>query len=161
MKFLLSEFKIGVPVQVTAEYDPQELDMEFIDLKYMKKISMTGVVEKGEDTLHFHGHLSSRVEHLCGRCLVQVQDDVAYPFDFFYEIRGQSEIDALPDLREIFLLDHPINFVCRDDCRGLCPNCGINLNEATCQCHVTPKANAFRELKKLKMKVKERKTEGA
>jgi len=42
------------------------------------------------------------------------------------------ELDSY--LREAFVVDLPIAAVCREDCRGLCPTCGINRNEGTCEC---------------------------
>jgi uncharacterized protein len=41
-------------------------------------------------------------------------------------------IDLAPVLREYILLEIPISPLCRQDCKGLCPNCGNNLNESTC-----------------------------
>jgi uncharacterized protein len=42
-------------------------------------------------------------------------------------------IDLTPVLREYMLLEIPISPLCRPDCKGLCPVCGNNLNESTCQ----------------------------
>jgi uncharacterized protein len=39
-------------------------------------------------------------------------------------------------LRENVLLNLPLQPLCRADCRGLCPHCGVNLNESSCGCQV-------------------------
>ena len=45
-----------------------------------------------------------------------------------------AELDITEDVRNEMLIELPINLLCRDDCRGLCPKCGVNLNEVACGC---------------------------
>jgi uncharacterized protein len=116
---------------------------------------LDGTVEKGHETLTFRGHLTSEVEHICGRCLMPVKDAVNQPFELFYEIKGVEDIETLDDLREILILNHPISFVCREDCRGLCPQCGVNLNERSCDCQKKFGESGFSSLKTLWQKMKE------
>ncbi len=47
---------------------------------------------------------------------------------------GATELDLAGPLREQFLLSVPEYPVCREDCRGLCPGCGANLNVEACRC---------------------------
>lgn len=59
-------------------------------------------------------------------------------------------IDLDPILREQVLLALPMNLVCRESCRGLCPVCGANLNEGQCECHrevVDPRWTALKNIK--------------
>jgi uncharacterized metal-binding protein YceD (DUF177 family) len=44
------------------------------------------------------------------------------------------QIDLAIGIREAIILSQPIMQLCKDDCRGLCPVCGINLNTGTCSC---------------------------
>lgn len=50
------------------------------------------------------------------------------------DVMQDDRIDVTKLLRENVLLNLPLQPLCRVDCRGLCPHCGINLNENTCQC---------------------------
>jgi uncharacterized protein len=50
------------------------------------------------------------------------------------EVFDGKVIDLEPIVREQLLLALPMNAVCREDCSGLCPNCGQNLNEKQCGC---------------------------
>ncbi len=80
-----------------------------------------------------------------GEVLPQVQapDLDEEPFD------GHT-LDLEPTLREQILLALPMDTLCKDSCRGLCPNCGQNLNEATCDCRsdvADPRWAKLRELK--------------
>lgn len=134
MKISTRTLRDGFPKKVREEYNPKELDLEFVDLTYSKGLALEGTVEKYLNTLTFHGHLTSQVKHVCARCLKQVEDPIDRPFELVYDIKGKEEVDTLEDLREILILDHPIRFLCRDDCKGLCPRCGEDLNEGPCSC---------------------------
>ncbi len=60
---------------------------------------------------------------------------------------GKVELDEL--LREDVLLDLPGKFLCREDCKGLCPRCGKNLNQGDCGCpkqEVDPRLAALQAL---------------
>lgn len=149
MKIHLANFKEGIAVDVQENYNPKDLDLEFVDLKYTEPLNLRGTVEKSIDTLTFRGSLRSKVEHLCGRCLQKIPDLVDREFELFYEIKGKEEIETTDDLREILILDHPITFICRKNCKGLCPECGANLNEETCHCSSQMKNHPFEQLKKI------------
>ncbi len=58
-------------------------------------------------------------------------DDEAYPLSGDF-------VDLLPLVHDAVLLELPIAPLCRPECAGLCPNCGIDRNEATCACAPEP-----------------------
>jgi uncharacterized protein len=134
MKIILSEYKEGVAKDVQQDYDPKQLDMEFVDLEYSKPLHMEGVIEKEHDTLAFRGHLTSATVSTCGRCLKKVPANVDRDFELFYETKNKEVIDTTDDFRELLILEHPLSYLCSENCRGLCPNCGTNLNESKCSC---------------------------
>jgi len=93
------------------------------------------------------GQLRSQVQLECARCL----ETFAQPLNLHLEaqfglppIRPQGEtifpigvkgiVDLTPALREQILLDLPMRPLCKPDCRGLCVECGKNLNEGPCDC---------------------------
>ncbi|MFI5034833.1 MAG: YceD family protein [Acidimicrobiales bacterium] len=59
------------------------------------------------------------------------RDDDAYPLD-------TDVVDLAPLVHDAILLDLPLAPLCREDCRGLCPTCGIDRNEESCACLVAP-----------------------
>ena len=50
------------------------------------------------------------------------------------EFLKDDRLDLSGLLRESVLLNLPIQPLCRAECRGLCPRCGVNLNDTSCQC---------------------------
>lgn len=135
MKILVPPLREGHPKPVHESYNAKALDLEFVDLTYLEPVILDGTVEKFMESITFKGSLRSRVEHTCARCLRQVEEAIDQPFEVLYEIQGRTEIDTMDDLRERLILECPIRYLCREDCAGLCPKCGGDLNQRVCHCH--------------------------
>jgi hypothetical protein len=66
-----------------------------------------------------------------------------------------NEIDLCDYLRETLLIEIPMKPLHSEDCKGICPVCGINKNEENCDCQMELKHNPFDKLDELKLKKKE------
>lgn len=91
----------------------------------------------------------------CSRCLKPVEFPLDFKvereidFDQTEEQRRQAmdemeflhefDLDTEALVQEEIMLNYPLQVLCREDCRGLCPQCGINRNEGTCSCDKGPK----------------------
>ncbi|HVA57482.1 MAG TPA: DUF177 domain-containing protein [Gemmatimonadaceae bacterium] len=62
----------------------------------------------------------------------EVDDPDVYRFD-----RRAKELDLRPAVRELWLINAPAFVLCREDCPGLCPTCGADLNAGPCSCPPT------------------------
>lgn len=62
----------------------------------------------------------------------------------------QDKIDLREEICEYLLLAVPMKNLCNEDCKGLCVSCGINLNEASCNCSQAETDSVWEPLKKLK-----------
>jgi uncharacterized protein len=60
-------------------------------------------------------------------------------------------IDLADDIRQMLILNTPMKLLCKEDCAGLCPRCGQDLNESKCGCSIDKTNPKFEELKKLKL----------
>jgi uncharacterized protein len=61
-----------------------------------------------------------------------------------------NQLDLVPMVRELALLDAPSAPLCRPDCAGLCPVCGVNLNELSCTCEAPAVESQWAVLDQLK-----------
>jgi len=107
--------------------------------------------------IRLRGRLATSLELQCARCLEPVPQEIAREFELLYRPLGAdagrdelSVTDAeaeigyyqgdgvlLEDvLREQVLLALPLKITCREDCKGLCPHCGKDLNQGACSCSV-------------------------
>lgn len=111
-------------------------------------------VEKSGDRVSVRGDVSSAVHLECVRCLRTFELPVAVPFTAFADRRGNTSaaeeedlerddymlfhdgrrLDLRESVRETLLLELPITPHCREDCPGLCPKCGADLNLGPCAC---------------------------
>lgn len=82
------------------------------------------------------GELHMRVWLRCSRCTARFAAEVADPgFETVREAGLREEyVDLTPDMRESIILAFPSYPVCDRECRGLCAQCGANLNEGPCGC---------------------------
>ena len=121
--------------------------------------------------IRLRGEISAVVEAPCDRCLQEVALPIQRQFDLFYmpleTSMGQGgeaelqphdldfsfyeheEIDLDELAREQLELSLPIRVLCREDCRGLCSQCGTDLNREQCQCPkpMDPRWQALADLK--------------
>jgi uncharacterized metal-binding protein YceD (DUF177 family) len=124
----------GAPVECETAYNPKTLDLDYVDWHYLDKIDLQGRAERVFHTVRFHGRLEGNVEQICARCLERIERTFSIPFDLVYEIQQRDVIDTTGDLRDILLLEHPDQFLCQPNCRGICQQCGAGLNTMTCSC---------------------------
>ena len=61
----------------------------------------------------------------------------------------EGAYDILPRVREAVILELPMRFLCSEDCKGLCPLCGANLNRGPCACGDREQDPRWEPLKKL------------
>ncbi|HCU25177.1 MAG TPA: hypothetical protein DF383_09170 [Deltaproteobacteria bacterium] len=71
--------------------------------------------------------------------------------DLEFSFYHGEEIDLGAMLAEEIFLALPMRFLCRESCRGLCPSCGVNLNESSCSCRAAD-ISPFAVLKDLRVK---------
>ena len=105
-----------------------------------------GVITSDKDILVVNANIKTDLEMVCSRCL----DTFIYPIDIDIEERfttnSESEdeeavvvIDDVLDITELvetsIISTLPIKRVCKDTCKGLCQECGCNLNVKTCNCN--------------------------
>lgn len=93
-------------------------------------------VQAVSDRLVVKGTVFVPMEIQCGRCADFFSTTVEESsFLRVYEISGTTEtVEVTPDIREDILLKLPHFPVCSPDCKGLCPQCGTNLNHGSCTC---------------------------
>ena len=158
-------------VRFVETFEPGQIDFQDVDVEQAGPLTIDGVAEllaNSDGEVRIRGKLSVVMKSVCDRCL----GDALYPLnadlDLFYrpdsyiardeEIKideGEAEIGfyqgegmELEDiLREQVLLLLPMQKICREDCKGICPVCGKNRNEAACQCKVETADDRWKALR--------------
>ena len=135
------------------------------DTKPVGSVHVTGRLSPaGSGRLYWHGRIEGVVVLECSRCLAEahahVSDEAhlifAEPGDEntddpdVYELDPQAlELDLRPAIREEWLLAAPTFALCREDCKGMCPRCGADLNAGPHDCsqqEADPRWDTLRKL---------------
>ncbi len=138
----------------------------------LRKVDAKCQITRTSSTVFVKGSISVLLGISCSRCLDDL--DFAAGGDFAYTLvplkpepkeylELQAEeleisyyqgdfIDLTPIICEQIILQTPIKPLCSEDCKGLCPHCGINLNAASCNCREEVVDDRFAVLKKIKIK---------
>ena len=109
-------------------------DSEFVEpvggIVYALKIEIVGT------ELLARGEVRQRLRCVCSRCAVTFETEaVDSEFVCSVEINALTDfLDLTGEMREAIMLALPGYPVCSEECRGLCPACGANLNTAACSC---------------------------
>lgn len=153
-----------------------EIDFE-TKLKQSSALHSKGKVEllnRSLGEIRVVGDLNVQIESVCDRCAEPAGYSIENHFDLIYmpsgeaNAAGEKEIDEagvevgyydgngleMNDvLREVVLLALPMQLVCSDDCKGVCPTCGQNLNQKACDCHPQAADDRWSKLKMLRAEI--------
>jgi uncharacterized protein len=150
---------------------PSEIDFEGEGIKPLDDIRIEGTLSNGIMQTDIEGEIFAKVEVDCSRCLEAIEKDLEIPFsvgfadeenfsklnekeldadDLELSLLEDDEIDLNEIVREQILLAQPAQEFCREDCKGLCSECGQNQNLIDCKCkekEVDPRWSALKNLK--------------
>ena len=151
-------------------YAQGELSLEDEHARLAGDARVWGRADRRRDQIRVRGEIQTAVELPCDRCLAPAPVPVNVEFaalfgppeesaaeakelsdedlDFSAYEGGAIDLDAV--VREQILLALPLRQLCRDECKGLCPACGADLNTQTCECppgDTDPRWAALKDLK--------------
>ena len=132
----------------------EEIDLESEEVDFVGPVTAKLNLFKQGDTTYVKAKLSVAMESECAKCLSSVREILEVPSENQYRplpkmpqyllddigIRYYEEeyIDLSEDIKESLLLEVPARILCSEDCKGLCPHCGQNLNKEKCDCCLEP-----------------------
>lgn len=106
-----------------------------------------------DDGLLVRGTLSASMKGCCARC-TQIFSTTVCDSGFlrdYFDLQGAEEVDVTDDLREAIILNLPRFPLCDEACKGLCPQCGQDLNGGPCGCTDQEKGGAWDALNSLNL----------
>ena len=110
-----------------------------------RPVTVTGHEKNVADVLMLEGEAKSLLDYTCDRCMCRFSREKAVSLRFLLAetLEGEDDDIVLLDQGEVdvgelaytaFILDMDTKHLCSEDCKGLCPGCGVNLNQAPCRC---------------------------
>lgn len=159
----LSEIVIRRGMKVSVDLD--QPGVEDPDLVFAEPLTGHLKFENNGDLISIHGDAEAHLTVPCSRCLkdsplsvdVHVEehlpiDDVLHPnrppeegeevetdiSSIIYLDQGRPILDLDELMRQLIVSEIPIRTLCEEECKGLCPGCGANLNDEACRCESAP-----------------------
>ncbi len=154
-------------------YKPAELALEEDErARLVGEAKVEGRASRKRQRVRVQGTVEASVEVYCDRCLAPVDVPVKSEFDLSYDppdadeasdnialgpdeletsVYTDEQIDLDELVREQVLLALPTRSLCREDCKGLCPTCGVDMNTQACNCEqkeIDPRWAGLAALKK-------------
>lgn len=149
------------------ESDAAELGL---DERFIEPVGVHAVLSKTANQLHLKAVLTSRGSFQCDRCLDMFTQGLEATYQIVYVFEGATahtedtegiELQVLPadanlidladDVRQYMLLGVPLKLLCKEECAGLCPTCGANLNTHPCSCVREATDPRWEQLKNIKL----------
>ncbi len=135
--------------------------------EFLREIKVDATLEKTGTQYYLRAKIETTGKFACDRCVGQFDRPLNSSYQMYYvwdgtdtssldpaEVQvippGLSIIDIGDDVRQTILLSVPLKILCREDCKGLCSQCGKNLNEGPCSCRETPADPRWEKLRSLK-----------
>jgi uncharacterized protein len=154
------------PVETRGELRQDDPALDGMDVTLREPVLVSGRLQSiGVGRFYWQGKATTAIQGECRRCLTPVsvplsleigalftQDAEALDDPDSYAVAPDAlDIDVTLAVREELLLEAPRYAVCREDCKGLCPQCGKDLNAGPCGCAPATEAR-WQPLKALKDK---------
>jgi uncharacterized protein len=167
----------GDAERIDREFAPGSFDCRDEEFRVVQPVHLTAEIRKDTQKVRVVGRVQTTLEDDCSRCLEAFSIPVDSKFDLLFlpasdNVGGEAGarddeqevqeddlgvsyykgdvIDLGDVMREQFYLALPMKPLCQENCRGLCPVCGVNRNRETCSCQtewVDPRMDALRKLK--------------
>ena len=169
---IIDLFQLSEPTfDFNYEIPPAEIHLEEETARLEKSVKIAGSLRKGIAQTDVQGNIRAEVEIDCTRCLSSAKAPLDFPFKVTYvteenytqdpeaELRADDldvavydgeKIDLSELAREQILLNLPTQFLCREDCRGLCAKCGADKNTVNCSCEekeIDPRWSGLKDLR--------------
>ena len=170
MKIELNRTSDDFSEKLILEDSPEALKVQADGVAFEGPIRVELMVSKNQDQFICQGQVAAPAKLECSRCLTGYDYTMTPELSFVVDLAGDSdearseeegyfvvdpsaasfEIDDL--VREAIILSLPLKPLCSEDCRGLCPVCGAELNRSQCNCVKEEADPRWDQLKKLSRK---------
>ena len=125
------------------DYNPQSDIVLIPDARIDKLVKVKGSLELHNEDVYVDGTVECTIVGKCARCLEDAVYFFKLDFSFKFVLFDADEddyyyksgvVDLTDAINDVFYTEMVTSIYCKDDCKGLCPTCGANLNKSTCSC---------------------------
>ena len=167
---VLDELDEGTSL-IELEISAPDLELQDSYFNFPGSLRASLEVSRSINTYTVSGKISGLIQSECCRCLAEVDQMLEAPMRMLFQRRqaseeeleavaadedmeiydpGTREIDLKSQICDAVVLELPLRIFCSDTCRGLCPQCGQDLNKEACNCKAKAEDPRWAALKTVK-----------
>lgn len=155
LEFKITEIPENQMYYEKIKLDAKEVKLEIEEVEFISPVECSVKLIKERNVVYASVETSVEVRLICRRCLKPYQTRISTHFDYQYEETDdpnklksefltsldtryymKETLNLAEDVRQAIVLEIPVWPLCSEDCKGLCPVCGQDLNEGDCNCVV-------------------------
>jgi len=123
----------GLDIDQSIPKEGIGLSSEEVDIRSL--LNVKAHLQKMNNTVIADAHIKAEFGYMCARCLEELHSTEERSYKFDFELNPESEyIDLGEEIRQEMIMANPARVLCSNDCKGICPKCGANLNVEKCKC---------------------------
>lgn len=152
MFLLVSDIRTRGTLTKEESIDPNRIFESSLDGMHFKELLKVSVRAQWiNNEIVAFGSIRTVISFSCSRCLEDFDKFIKFSFTQTYK-PDQEIIDLKKEIRESILVELPINPLCKENCLGICPQCGADKNKTNCICQPENSKLTWDRLKNLKFK---------
>ena len=152
----------GAQVELDGFVELNEAEFLGESYRFNEPLKITGRIYNNGQSLTLDANVKGKMKTECARCLKEIEEDVDFDIDELLSKNEEGvdtdgdfilfdghEIDISGIVADRFLMNISGRYLCSEDCKGLCPTCGHDLNESDCGCnneYVDPRWQALADI---------------
>lgn len=143
-----TEGQIGESFEIEFSEELPNFEYNGTEYSFHSPVIFSGVYLVEAHGIGVIGSIKAKIDSVCSRCLkdtliaLDIEMNEAFRADSdeedIYSFSGHK-VNIDQAVLDNITLELPLSVYCKPDCKGLCPNCGANLNEKTCGCEINEK----------------------
>ncbi|KEH97944.1 YceD family protein [Clostridium massiliodielmoense] len=131
--------------KVDVSFEGKDIIFEGEEISFMEPVNIKGTFKLTDRLVNFQGTLSTNLSLTCSRCLEKFNYPLEIEVNEEFSKQGNDKdndiiiinsdrVDFEPIIETNIILSLPMKRLCSEDCKGLCLDCGTNLNHSKCDC---------------------------
>ncbi|QAT17212.1 hypothetical protein BU251_05430 [Candidatus Velamenicoccus archaeovorus] len=135
MRIDLARLSEERPMLLSVSWDAKGRELDAPGIRFEEPVKIAVSAKRDSGLAVAQVDVRSKATMTCARCLCDFAVKIERSFKLAYALDiSEPVVELDDDIRQELILTYPQKVLCREDCRGICPRCGVDLNKERCKC---------------------------
>jgi uncharacterized protein len=137
MKIEVEKIKKDQELKLSEAIPAESWELDSFDVRFVNSICLDCTFIRVSNEILVDAKVRTFRQITCSRCLTDATCELRQEFQLNYSVNSLGDfLEVDKDIREEILLNFPMKALCQENCRGICPDCKVNLNTKKCKCRI-------------------------